>query len=177
MDFSVIPECYVDTNLIETLVPTKIGYNHQKGCGTVTKVMKEKLGNGFALGIIDKDKKEVQYLNEFKEEWVKGPLRLHRHKDPQRHHYIIQISPAIEALIMNAAEAAGLSLSDYDLPSTFEAFKKQSKQETSKKDVRFKRLFRDLHAQNVPEIVLLANWVNYLKQMNYKADIEVLKAM
>lgn len=28
----IIPECYVDTNLIETLVPTAKGYNHQKGC-------------------------------------------------------------------------------------------------------------------------------------------------
>ena len=40
----IIPECYVDTNLIETLVPTAKGYNHQKGCNNVVKVMKEKFG-------------------------------------------------------------------------------------------------------------------------------------
>jgi len=31
------------TNLIETLIPPISQYNHQKGCGTATKVMKEKL--------------------------------------------------------------------------------------------------------------------------------------
>ena len=51
----IIPECYVDTNLIETLVPTAKGYNHQKGCNNVVKVMKEKLSDKFAVGIVDKD--------------------------------------------------------------------------------------------------------------------------
>jgi hypothetical protein len=60
MNFAIIPECYVDTNLVETLVPpTGRGYNHQHGCGTVTKVMKERFADGFAVGIIDKDKKEL----------------------------------------------------------------------------------------------------------------------
>ena len=48
----IIPECYVDTNLIETLVPTAKGYNHQKGCNNVVKVMKEKLSDKFAVGIV-----------------------------------------------------------------------------------------------------------------------------
>ena len=61
----IIPECYVDTNLIETLVPTAKGYNHQKGCNNVVKVMKEKLSDKFAVGIVDKDKRQVSYVNEF----------------------------------------------------------------------------------------------------------------
>ena len=36
----VIPECYIDTNLVETLSCTG-GCNHQKGCNQVAKVMKE----------------------------------------------------------------------------------------------------------------------------------------
>ena len=63
----IIPECYVDTNLIETLVPTAKGYNHQKGCNNVVKVMKEKLSDKFAVGIVDKDKRQVSYVNEFEE--------------------------------------------------------------------------------------------------------------
>ena len=64
---SIIPECYVDTNLIETLVPPKDGkgYNHRKGCPAVAKVMMEKFADRFALGIMDKDKKMVKYLEEF----------------------------------------------------------------------------------------------------------------
>ena len=60
----IIPECYVDTNLLETLVPTAKGYNHQKGCNNVVKVMKEKLADEFAVGIVDKDKgKFVMWMN------------------------------------------------------------------------------------------------------------------
>ncbi len=40
MDLSVLPECYVDTCLIETIVPPDKHYNHQKGTGTVAKKMK-----------------------------------------------------------------------------------------------------------------------------------------
>ena len=54
VDLCIIPECYVDTNLTETIVPPKLGYNHQKGCGTVSNRMKGKLANAFAVGIIDK---------------------------------------------------------------------------------------------------------------------------
>lgn len=40
----IIPECYVDTNLVETLV-CPAGCNHQKGCNQVAKVMQEKFAN------------------------------------------------------------------------------------------------------------------------------------
>src|SRR5438045_3161136 len=99
MDGSVIPECYVDTNLIETLVPPlkrnhKQGYNHQKGCGTVASRMQKQFADRFALGIIDKDKNELDYLKEFTEIINNGSLILHKHKN--KHHYIIQLNPAIE---------------------------------------------------------------------------------
>ena len=51
VDLSIIPECYIDTNLIETIVPTAKGYNHQKGAGTVAKLMQGKLNDKFAVGI------------------------------------------------------------------------------------------------------------------------------
>lgn len=48
----IIPECYVDTNLVETLVCPG-GCNHQKGCNQVAKVMQDKFANRLAIGIID----------------------------------------------------------------------------------------------------------------------------
>ena len=62
----IIPECYVDTNLVETLVCT-YGCNHQKGCNQVAKVMQEKFADRFAVGIIDADKRKPGYLKEFNE--------------------------------------------------------------------------------------------------------------
>jgi len=173
MDQSVLPECFIDTNLLETLVPPSGQYNHQKGCGTVTKVMKERFADRFALGIIDRDKHEVDYLNEFNEICTSDSLILHKHKD--RPHYIIQIHPAIERFIIKNADAVGISLEEFDLPSNFDLLKKQSKTVNSKKDQRFKRLFKSLRDHNAPEIIKLSAWVIYLKEKNYNVDIAFLK--
>lgn len=175
MDQSIIPECFVDTNLIETLVPPQKQYNHQKGCGTVTKVMRERFADRFALGIIDKDKKEVDYLKEFDIICTKGSLILHKHQ--KRHHYMIQIYPAMERFIISSADGAGISLADFDLPIDLARLKKESKTVNSKNDQRFKRLFRTLNQNGAEEIQRLASWITYLKEKNYEtviAEIEQL---
>lgn len=57
-DNFIIPECYIDTNLIEALVPPQKGYNHQKGCPAVAKCMMEKFGDKFAIeGTVRKRRK------------------------------------------------------------------------------------------------------------------------
>ena len=176
MDLAIIPECFVDTNLVETLVPPiGKGYNHQHGCGTVTKVMKEKFSNGFAVGIIDKDKREVDYLKECNTIIVTGGLLLHKHKI--RHHYVIQIAPVIERMILSNALSVHINLEDYDLPSDLEQLRKVSKTENSKKDIRFKRLFRDMKAANAADLVKLEAWIKYLIEKNYKADMGVLTSL
>ena len=94
----IIPECYVDTNLIETLVPTAKGYNHQKGCNNVVKVMKEKLSDKFAVGIVDKDKRQVSYVNEFEEIGHTDSLYFYKH--PDKAHFLIMIDPAVDRFII-----------------------------------------------------------------------------
>ncbi len=174
MDLAIIPECYVDTNLIETLVPPQgKGYNHQMGCGTVTKKMKENFNDRFALGIIDKDKNQVEYLNEFIEVINIGSLILHKHK--MKHHYIIQIWPAVEDFFVTNAKAAGISLADYDLPDDFESLKKISKQKQSNKDYRFKNLFKAIKNSGSADFLKLAEWVEYFRDHNYQARVEDLE--
>ncbi|RZJ23729.1 MAG: hypothetical protein EON51_02295 [Acinetobacter sp.] len=175
MDQSIIPECFVDTNLIETLVPPQRQYNHQKGCGTVTKVMRERFADRFALGIIDKDKLEVDYLKEFNVVYSKGSLILHKHKT--RHHYIIQIYPAMERFIMLCAANTGLSLNDFDLPLDFQQLKKQSKTVNSKNDQRFKGLFKALINNESEEMLRLTAWIAYLKEKNYHVDISEIEKL
>ena len=175
MDDSVLPECYVDTCLIETLVPPNSHYNHQKGSGTVAKKMKTFFGDRFALGIIDKDKRELYYLQEFTSVVRKNNLELYKHK--KRHHYLILINPAIETFILNNATAAGISISSFGLPETPEEFRKISKSMNSKKDPRFRKLFNALVKSEEEEIMLLITWISYLKAENYDADMDVLKRM
>lgn len=175
MDLSVIPECYVDTNLVETLVPPHRGYNHQKGCGTVTKVMKEHFADNFALGIVDKDKKELDYLKEFDLVLAKGSLELHKHK--VRNHFIIRVVPAKERFILHNANKAGVNIEDFGLPSDFDRFRKTTKTVNSKKDERFKQLFRELIRHNLADLELLSTIINYLVAHPYDSDIAVLKAL
>lgn len=175
MDLAVIPECYVDTNLVETLVPPKKQYNHQKGCGTVTKVMKERFTNSFAVGIIDKDKNEVDYLNEFNELNKTDGLILHKHE--KRPHYIIQIVPGMERFIFKCLADIGQSAKDFGLPTNLDLFRKESKTINSKDDDRFKKLFRALKNADSLEIVRLTKIIKYLKERNYQADENDLKEM
>ncbi len=175
MDLSIIPECYVDTNLIETLVPPQRQYNHQKGCGTVTKVMKEKFANGFAVGIIDKDKKEVDYLKEFTELAHSDGLILHKHKT--KHHYIIQIVPGMEVFIFDCLAAVGMYPSQHELPDDLEAFRKESKTTNSKDDDRFRRLFKALRNAGSADIIRLHNLISYFKPKTYTANVNDLQAI
>jgi hypothetical protein len=175
MDLSVLPECYVDTCLIETLVPPVTHYNHQKGSGTVAKKMRNYFADRFALGIIDKDKRELHYLQEFALLVKKYNLELHKHN--AKHHYLILIYPAIERFILDNALAADISLADFDLPETLEELRKVSKSVNSKFDPRFRALFSALLEEQRDEIMLLISWITYLKENNYNADIEILKQM
>lgn len=175
MDLSVIPECYLDTNLIETLVPPIRGYNHQKGCGTVTQVMQNHFSNSFAIGIIDKDKKQLVYLNDFALINAKGGLELFKHHT--RSHFIIRILPAMERFILNNVSEAGINIEIFGLPSDFEEFKKITKTVNSKQDRRFKELFRELRKRNLADLDRLTNFIRYLLANPYTADLDVIKSM
>ena len=176
MDFHIIPECYIDTNLIEALVtPDKRGYNHQKGCSTVAKVMTEhpQLKDGFAVGIIDKDKREIAYARDFDVIVDNEQLQLLKH--PEKHHYFIRIVPIMERFILTNAEEVGIDLKEYGLSSDLTTLCKMAKKIDSKDDVKFKRLFKDLKKKGASGVLKLADWVTYLKENNYNADLEYFK--
>ena len=175
MDLVVIPECYIDTNLIETIAPPRKGYNHQKGCGTVTRLMQTKLIDGFALGIIDRDKHEVKYLEEFDVVIDKTNLKLHKHRN--KHHYIIQIAPAIEQFILECSTQANLNILDYGFPSDIPSLTKITKKETSKENKDFKRFFKAIKNGNSESIQTLIEWIEYLKAHPYNCDLGYLKTL
>ncbi len=95
MDLHVIPECFIDTRLVKALVPPLVRYNHQHGCSNVAKFMQSKLKGDFALGIIDKDKKALKYLDECQLVCEHdGFLQLLKHQT--QNHFLIIIRPAME---------------------------------------------------------------------------------
>lgn len=166
----IIPECYVDTNLIETLV-CKAGCNHQKGCNQVAKVMREKFADRFAVGIIDADKRKPSYLNSFNEIASSEHIKLFRHF--VRPHFIILVHPAIDGFILSCAKAGSLDLTEYGLSSSLKEFTTQTKNVMSNKDSRFRRLFKSM--ENVGEIRLLKELISYLVRTKYESSSYDLK--
>lgn len=166
----VIPECFVDTNLIEYLLNS--GVNHQHCCSKVVGTMKDKYGDSFAIGIIDKDKVEMGYLGECDVLANSEHLTLYKHKC--RHHYMITVAPAIDGFVLDCAKEQSVSIEEYGLPSELKAFTKVTKQVTSNTDGRFKSLFSAIDQNS--EMSALKSVLTYLNDARYKADTDTLKA-
>lgn len=170
-DLYIVPECYVDTNLIESLLETD-GVNHQKGCNTVVNTMKGRiLNDGFAVGVIDSDKRQPSYVKEFTE--IAHTIHLSMMKHKTKPHYLILVRPAMDKFIFDCAEEQSVDVRDYELSADFDDFKNQAKTVNSKNDVRFKRLFKRL--KDNPEINTLRNVLNYLKSSQYRSNQDDLK--
>lgn len=127
------------------------------------------------MGIIDKDKKDINYLKEFDIVVQETGLILHKHKI--RHHYIIQISPAMEMFILNNAKSVDIILEDFGLPSGLEALKDLTKKQIrSKDDQKFRALFKAILNAGSREFYLFSEWVKYLKVKKYHVELDKLKS-
>ena len=169
-DLYIIPECFVDTSLVESLLDTE-GVNHQKGCNMVAGLMNGKYSDGFAVGVIDFDKKRHPYMNEFTELASSEHLMLMRHKS--RSHYVIFVKPAMDGFILSQVALVGVNLADYGLPSDLKAFTRVTKAITTQTDPRFKNLFNDL--KGCREIIILRQALSHLKANRFTSSDEELK--
>lgn len=166
-EMDIIPECYIDTNLVETLLNIKgcwvNGVNHQKGCNTVTKTMMTTKKNGFTLGVIDTDKRVPSYVKEFILIGNSQYISLMKHKD--KDHFLLMVKPAMDTLILACAAELSIDLTEYGLTFDLKAFTSITKDVDSKKDSRFKHLFKDI--QTAKEMEILGNVLAYLKKHKY----------
>lgn len=101
---NVMPECYVDTNLIEYLLDGVV--NHQHCCSKVVGQLNNTFADKFAIGIIDKDKVELGYIQDCDEIAKTEHLTLLKHKS--RHQYLITISPAVDKFVLDSAKEQGV---------------------------------------------------------------------
>lgn len=78
-------------------------------------------------------------------------------------------------MITSNATAVGIDVKEYGLPSDIEECKKATKTETSKKDNRFKRLFRALSVASATDFEKLEIWIRHLKDGNCNAGMRKLR--
>lgn len=172
-----LPECYLDTLLVEVLLDKQFSVNHKKGNSSVATVMEYgPLKDGFAVGIIDEDKIRLKELDTFVEveRLNKKGLKIYIH--PKRKHFFIQICPAIEKWILKECDKACIDIAseEYKLPNTLKGLKAM-KGLVQRSDERFERLFRDMqNNKSCDELVELKRWLLFLKEDNYNTNLDLL---
>lgn len=169
--FDVMPECYVDTNLVEYLLGA--GVNHQHSCSKVVGQLKSTFADRFAVGIIDKDKVELGYIGECSVLAQTSHLTLMKHREKPQ--YLITVAPAIDRFVLDCAQDAGVDPQAYGIPSGLKEFTEESKRVSSNTDQRFKALFAAI--KEYPEIRSLRQALRYLSENKYRTDDAQLKAM
>ena len=92
-------------------------------------------------------------------------------------HYIIQICPAIEGFILESCSEVDIELSDYGLMNDLAGLKQKTKKQTSKKDPQLIKLFKELKNRNSEQVVTLSKWIKYLKENNFRSQIEEIKEL
>lgn len=167
----VMPECYVDTNLIEYLLDA--GVNHQHCCSKVVGQLTTTFADRFAIGIIDKDRVELGYLGRCDVIARTRHLTLMKHREKCQ--FLITVAPAIDRFVLDCSKECGVKTEDYGIPSGLKAFTDISKCVTSNTDKRFKALFAAIN--NNPEICTLRNTLKYLIEKKYNTDLEYLKQL
>jgi len=181
----IVPECYVDTMLVHSFLKIEKNKkcNHKHGCFNVERELRSGgLKDNFGVGIIDNDKVEVKYLDEFfildticYQSGESESLVLWKHNNSKLHHYFIQICPAIEKWILQVCHESLIDLNDFGLPADLEGIKKITKSQRSSYDDRFVQLFNVMRQSEHLSIRKLQNWLNILVKDNYNVDINELK--
>lgn len=165
----ILPECFVDTNIVNTFLAMENVYidaNHCHGCNMVGNMMQRNLKDNFALGIIDNDKRQHSYNREFHSLGKTKHLELLKH--PSRQHYLIRVSPAMDGFILDVADRQGVNMSNYDLPDSLEKFTAKTKNANAKDNANLKRLFRNLVTDE--EMTLLRNILGYIGKNKYNCS-------
>lgn len=170
----IMPECFIDTTLISSLLDAKVSHKHS--CNEVSREMENgKFKDAFAVGIIDNDKRKISYIESFDEIGRTDNLTFLKHRD--KHQYVIKVGKehkAMETFIKANVEAIGMKMEDFGLPSDLAELVAQTKDCIStQKDPRILKLCKAIRQS--PEVAKLQNVLAYLAANKYNVDIEELK--
>jgi hypothetical protein len=180
---SIIPECNVDSCLFNVLLQfSKDGVNHTKGNATVVQKVREKFDDLFCVAIIDKDRRDIDFIKDECEYIDCGGFDSYfkLFKRNGKPHYFIQIVPVIEEWIIKVSAELEIDLKETELGvSTINDLMKLSKTTSSKNDVRFVSLFKRIvkvseEKQYLP-VIRMKKVIRFLLDKNYQVDINELK--
>lgn len=170
-----IPECYFDTVLLKKILQTNKRLMHRKGCNNVIRDLEsERLKSLFAVGIIDKDKTELNYLKECKILYDADNLILWKHAN--RNHFIIQLNPPLEKWVIGILNENNLMIEDFGYSRNYKELKRQIKNDIDiEGDGKLNKLINAIIKTDCATIKKVKSVLLYLKEKNYDVDINELK--
>ncbi|HLG38858.1 MAG TPA: hypothetical protein VI461_04280, partial [Chitinophagaceae bacterium] len=155
---NIVPECYVDTKVAE--IAGRHEYNHQHGRGNVANLLKNKLKDKPALGIIDEDKNKgplPKYFSEFKVIKEENGLLL---KYNERNHYLIIFCPEIEKWLLDNANVVTVNPANFNLPTDLTEFKRITKAPNIDTNLHFYRFIKALLKNKAPGLITFQKWID-----------------
>lgn len=169
-----VPECFFDTVLLKKLMQTNKRLIHRKGCNNVVNDLDStRLKDSFAVALIDKDKRDLDYLKECTVLYEENKLVLLKHKN--RKHFIIQLNPPLENWIIEVLQENGLRIEDFGYSKDYKKLKKQIKDDIENEgDERLNKLVNAIIKTDCASIKKLKSFLQYLKEKNYQVDINEL---
>lgn len=170
----IMPECFIDTTLVASLLDAKVSHKHSRN-EVAREMEKGRYKDAFAVGIIDNDKREISYMENFDEIGRTDNLTFLKHRD--KHQYVIKVGKehkAMETFIKANVEAIGMQMEDFNLPSDLAELIAQTKDSVAtQKDPRIIKLCKKIRQS--PEVAKLQDVLAYLATNKYNVDIEELK--
>ena len=158
--FELIPEDRGIQALVELLGFKKT--NLGDGISQTLSKMNRHFNNKFAIGVIDNDKQKPGgydlYTTLVKEE-ENGLTMIQK---PKSRHFLIVISPAIEAWLLNNAAWCEIDPGKYEF-STLKQLTRITKDPVNVgKDKQLRRFLNDLYQAQAPGFVTMAAWIDGL---------------
>ena len=173
MQVRIITECFFDTMLIEKTINATKQVWHRKGCNNVVVALKnEKIKDFFKIGVIDKDKNPLKYLNEFELHETEG---FNFYWKADKCEVVIQISPPLEKWILGICKEEKIELGEIGLSENIYELRKHTKNAVVKETEELKKLCKLLISSENKKIVKLKNWMQHLIEKNNNFDINYIK--
>jgi|GEM_PF-664332 len=177
-----VPECFFDTVLFKKILQTNKRLKHTKGCQNVINRFrningrKGDLYDRFGVGMVDKDKLDLDYLKDCDSVLTHENLILWKY--PGKQHYIIQLNPPLEKWVLRILQESGINIEDLGYSSDLRKLKRQLKddiddEENEKLNIIIHKIVNSKH----PVVEKLKTILLYLKEKTMLANIEELKKL
>lgn len=169
-----VPECYFDTVLLKKLLQTNKRLMHRKGCNNVVKDLdSDRLINSFAVAIIDKDSRELDYLKRCDVIYQANKIILWKHNE--RKQFVIQLNPPLEKWIVEILDENGLQIEGFGYPREYKKLKKRIKNDIDgEDDDKLNKLVNAIIKTDCITIQKIRSILQHLRRKNYQADINEL---